>query len=454
MSSVANRATGATDTRDYFFTLATAMRDLVAGDEVFTCELRGEDSTFIRFNHGRVGQAGRVRQLQIEVDLIAGRRHAIGTVSLSGEADADLTRLRDLFGHLRGVASATEEDPFLSYNTDPDASSERTASAVLPAGGEVVAVVAQHAGNRDLVGIYAGGDLQRGFANSLGQMNWHSAQSFHFDWSLFDRHGRAAKASYAGVEWCEEALVHRMAMAREDVARLSQPGRILRPGMYRVYLAPAAVAEIMSILAWDGFGLRGKMTRSSPLLRLHRGDAVLATNIHLTEDIAAGAAPAFERAGFPRPDRVALIQGGRYAASLASPRSAIEFGAESNGADGDEVPQSLDMAGGELDAEHIAASLHTGLLVSNLWYLNFSERASCRATGMTRFATLWVEDGRVQGPVDAMRFDESIYRILGTKLVGLTRQRDWIADPDTYGWRSCRTARLPGVLVDDVAFTL
>jgi len=90
----------------------------------------------------------------------------------------------------------------------------------------------------------------------------------------------------------------------------------------------------------------------------------------------------------------------------------------------------------------------------NFWYLNFSDRNACRTTGMTRFATLWVENGRVQGPVAAMRFDDTPYRMLGSCLVGLTRQRDWILDPDTYEWRSTKSARLPGALVDDFSLTL
>ena len=38
-------------------------------------------------------------------------------------------------------------------------------------------------------------------------------------------------------------------------------------------------------------------------------------------------------------------------------------------------------------------SLGTGLWVSNLWYLNYSDRRACRMTGMPRFACLWVENG-------------------------------------------------------------
>lgn len=35
---------------------------------------------------------------------------------------------------------------------------------------------------------------------------------------------------------------------------------------------------------------------------------------------------------------------------------------------------------------------------------------------MTRFATFWVEQGRIVAPVDAMRFDDSLYRLLGSEL--------------------------------------
>ena len=39
--------------------------------------------------------------------------------------------------------------------------------------------------------------------------------------------------------------------------------------------------------------------------------------------------------------------------------------------------------------------LGTGLFVGNLWYTNFSDRAACRTTGMTRFATFWIDEGEI-----------------------------------------------------------
>ena len=99
-------------------------------------------------------------------------------------------------------------------------------------------------------------------------------------------------------------------------------------------------------------------------------------------------------------------------------------------------------------------ALETGLYISNLWYLNFSDRPAGRITGMTRFATFWVEGGRIVAPVMPMRFDESIYRLLGDALVDLTRERELLPDSSTYGERQTSSVRLPGALVSALRFTL
>ena len=73
---------------------------------------------------------------------------------------------------------------------------------------------------------------------------------------------------------------------------------------------------------------------------------------------------------------------------------------------------------------------------------------------MTRFATFWVENGEIQAPLNVMRFDETIYRVLGENLLGLTSEREMILDPSTYSGRSTDSGRMPGALVEDFTFTL
>ena len=83
---------------------------------------------------------------------------------------------------------------------------------------------------------------------------------------------------------------------------------------------------------------------------------------------------------------------------------------------------SLQMHGGELDEQHVLQQLCTWLYIGNLWYGNFSDLPAARLTGMTRFATFWVEDGQIQAPVNTMRFDDSLFDFLGPHLEALTRE--------------------------------
>ena len=75
-------------------------------------------------------------------------------------------------------------------------------------------------------------------------------------------------------------------------------------------------------------------------------------------------------------------------------------------------------------------------------------------TGMTRFATFWVENGKIVAPLNVMRFDESFYRMFGTNLIGLTREREMLLDNETYGGRHVTSSRIPGALIEDFPFTL
>jgi predicted Zn-dependent protease len=261
------------------------------------------------------------------------------------------------------------------------------------------------------------------------------------------------KTSYAGFGWSPVDFAARMQRAAEQVELLGLPVRKVEPGEYRAYLAPRALLDIMNLLTWGGFSARSRQTKQSPLLRMEEGRR-LAPQVTLTENIGDGVAPAFQPEGFIKPPVVTLISGGKLGDALVSPRSAREYGLANNGASGDESPQSMDLAAGALAEADVLAKLGTGLYVSNLWYLNFSDRPAGRITGMTRFATFWVENGKIVAPVTPMRFDDSIYRILGESLVDLTRERELLPDSLTYGERQTSSARLPGALLSALRFTL
>ncbi len=439
--------------QEYFCQLADALGAELHGAELFTSQFSSEDSDFVRFNHNQVRQAGHVTQHELAIDLINGARHAGGGLTISGDFEQDRARVALLIRQLREKYAALPEDPHLLYSTDVQ-STERAGEDHLPDGRAAVAEIQQAGAGCDLVGIYAAGGIHAGFANSFGQRNWFSSYSYNFDWSFYHAADKAVKSNYAGFDWEPPAFARKVAWAREQLEVLAKPARTVKPGRYRVYLSPAAMYALVSLLGWDGFGLKAHRTKHTPLIKMVAGGVRLHPSVSISENTKDGVAPNFQEAGFPRPDRVPLIDGGAYAECLVSPRSAKEYGVPTNGASAGETPQSVELAAGTVPAEDALRRLDTGVYVGNLWYLNYSDRNACRATGMTRFATFWVEHGTVQGPLNVMRFDETLYRVLGENLVGLTAERELILDPESYFGRSTQSGRMPGALIEDFTFTL
>jgi len=437
--------------QEAFYALADDVLAGVSGEEVLLLSFAGEESDFVRFNHSKVRQAGSVSQRELGMELIVGQRHLRSVLTLSGDAEMDRARSAATLAELRERIAHVPEDPHLLYATEVR-SGEAVGEDRLPAREDAVDAALAAGEGKDLVGLLGRGGVFAGFANSLGQRNWFGSHTFHLEWCFYHAADKAVKTAYAGFEWDDAAFARKVATAGEQLEVLRQPAKTIEPGEYRVYLTPDAMREYMELLSWGGFGLKDHRTKSTSLLKMIEDGATLADSVTLRENTAEGMSPNFTDSGFLKPDKVTLIEAGRYRDCLVSPRSAKEYRQPCN--TDAEYPVSLDMAGGSLAAGDVLGRLGTGLYVNQLWYLNYSDMPACRITGMTRFATFWVEGGQVAAPVNVMRFDETAYRVLGENLLALTAERDFLPCGETYGARSTRSVRLPGALVEGFRFTL
>lgn len=420
--------------------------------------LDAERSDFVRFNHGRVRQCGTVERARLELRLIRGQRQASHTITLAGDARADAIAVDAGFERLRAALAGADPDPHLSF------AEEASASRVARAGSQatisqVCETVTSAAGGCDLVGFYAGGPHACALASSLGHDHWHETRDWVLDYSIHVRSpdagtDRALKATIGAPRWSGALVRDSIADSVARAAVLARPARRLDPGRYRCWLAPCAVHDLLAMLGWGGFSARAHRAGHSPLARLRAGAARFDARVHLAEDLEALAVPRFQADGFVRPGRLELVRAGGFGDWLASPRSAREFGVQSNFAGGAESPEALTMAPGELDERDALRALDTGIAISNLWYLNFSDRETCRITGMTRFGTVWVEGGTPVAPLQAMRFDDSLFRVLGEALEAIGASAERIAETDTYERRSFAASSVPGILVRGLDFTL
>jgi len=438
--------------RDHFFRLVERAGQILSGSEGFLARYSGERSRFVRFNRGAIRQSGTVEQHYLTIELFSGRKHVSERLAITA-AGGDEGRLENSVVKLREMLSDAPDDPHFLVN-EQVRSTDRDQPNLLPADEVAISAILSAAAGMDFVGFYAAGPIYQGFANSFGQRNWTTVHSFSLDACFYLHSDKAVKLSYAGTEWDENTFAAKFAAAATRLEFLDRPAKTIAPGGYRVFLSSAAMEEILGMLGWGGFSLAAHRTGTTPLIRLARREIALSPLVTLRENIGAGLAPDFQEEGFIKPGIVTLIGNGHYKDCLASPRSAEEFHTAQNGANADESPVALEMAPGSLPEAEILRALGSGLLIGNLWYLNFSDRNACRLTGMTRFATFWVENGEIVAPVNVMRFDDSIYRILGANLVALTAARDWRLSTDTYESRSTASMHIPGALIEDFRLTL
>jgi len=436
----------------HFDRLVGALPDHCAAGLGWTLSLQAESSDFVRFNHAAIRQAGHLDLAQVTLRLIDGQRHAARTMTLTGRIDDDLDLLRGASAELGALLPTLPEDPFLQVNAQAQTSLRREC-AVRADGPAIARDIVSLAHGHDLVGLLSAGPMLSGCANHHGVHHWHEVESVAFDFSLHREGNRAVKAMVAGRNWSADAFDRALAGARQQLSVFDRPMRKVDPGRYRVFLAPAAMRSLLDLIQWGGFSAKEQATKRSSLQRLVDGQAQLHPSFNLTDDLATGYAPAFDSLGHARAMQLPLIRQGRHAQAIVSARTAAEYGYAPTGAD-DEHAMALVLDAGDLATADATRALGDGLYLNNLWYLNYSDRANARITGMTRFATLWVENGVPIAPCEPMRFDASLFDLFGAELEALTRERELIVDTSNYGFRSSETVLTPGALIAAMDFTL
>ena len=203
-----------------------------------------------------------------------------------------------------------------------------------------------------------------------------------------------------------------------------------------------------------GVGEASIQQGNSSLSKMRQSQTQLSSCFTLSEDFTSGLVPRFNSNGELAPEKLDLILAGSLKNTLVSSRTAKEYGVTSNYASDGESMRSPRLATGDLNEDEIVKNLDTGIYLSNLHYLNWSDRMGGRITGMTRYACFWVENGEVMAPIDNMRFDDSIYNFFGENLEAVTNNSQLIPDVNTYEGRELGGISCPGILLKSFELTL
>lgn len=442
----------------HFSRLADEVCGALGAGEHATLELRGESSHFLRVNGGKVRQSGLVGCSEVSLQYVlegegGALREATSSFTLTGDVDVDIRAARAALAELRALAPRLAVSPYARLPGEA-ASSRSVTHGRLLSGEEAPEALLGPAEGLDIAGIYASGLIVRASASSRGLRHWFETTQASFDYSIYEPGGRAEKRLVAGTSWSQDGYERDVFSARARLPVLSRPARSVARGEHRVFLAPASLLELLSMLSWGCVGEASVRQGDSALRLVREGKQRFSKLFSLSEDFSRGDVPMFNEHGEVAAEVLPLIDRGELVSTLVSTRSSREYGVPSNFASTSEALRAPAIAGGDLEDEQVLARLGTGLYLSNLWYVNWSDQPGGRLTGMTRYACFWVEGGELVCPIEHMRFDDTIFRIFGSSLEAVGSSVDVMPDTLTYDFRSVSASAAPGLLLSAMTFVL
>lgn len=421
--------------------------------EFFTVQLTGESSHFIRFSQAKVRQTGLVWDAQVELSWMGGGRTMTFTFPLVGDENTDLTNVEIYFKELTEDMKNLPVDAYQVLPEVGESSYEVYQGDLLSTEGAIKSILSE-VDDLDFTGFYASGEMIRASYNSLGVKHWFVTPSFWLDYSLINEQEKSLKGVISAPVWHQKRYEKQISALRHLLPSLSLPEKEIKPGRYRTYLSPSAVANLVDMFSWGAISEASLRQGGSALGKMRYEGWELSPLFNLAEDFSRGNVPRFNGFGEISPSYLPLIQKGKLVNTLINRRTAKEYNITGNGACVGESLRTPVVSGGTLFADDILKEIDTGLYISNLHYLNWSERAGGRVTGMTRYGCFWVENGEIVTTIKDIRFDDSFYRYFGDNLINLTDFVEFIPYVSSYNNRALGGCTVPGALVADFCFTL
>jgi predicted Zn-dependent protease len=426
--------------------------NLCDGEEL-NLTLSMEDSLFLRFNEAKSRQVTDVVQGSLTFNYQDNGRTYKYQMPYTPDLLLNSKRAKEALDICREKTKGLPTDSFQVPIENLGESVEEF-KGELPTLDQVTDTLFEKTKGLDFVGQLAMGNQIRANMNSKGQKHWFSSENFQVDYSFFTHGQKALKGLYAGRNWDSEKFARDLENSKKELEILKKPEKKLERGKYKVYLAPAALSEIVDMMSWGGVSYSALKRGRCAFKKLSDGEKSFSPKFNLIEDFNLGLTAKFNDRGELSPKELTLVKDGKLENFLINSRTAKEYGINSNGASAYEGMRSPKVETGNLKKSEILENLKDGIYISNLHYLNWSDIQSGRLTGMTRYACFWVENGEIKAPIADLRFDESLYNIFGEGLESVTEFGEVIPHVGSYGLRSLGGKKVPGMIVNDFHFTL
>jgi predicted Zn-dependent protease len=389
---------------------------LLARSKADACivKIEGSDGANLRFARGNATTDGAISKLAVRVESHFGRRS--GAAEVSG-LDADA--LVEAVARSQEIAQLAPENPELMPALGPQTyaagSGYDAATAAVRTGRLAAATkpIITAAGDRnvDTAGYAAARQSFTAVATSAGLFAHEPRTAGEF--TLTARNRAGTWSGWAGVA---ETRFGRLDMARIGARAIDKGAHdadpiALDPGKYTVILEPSAVCDLVGwMLYYTGarYADEGRSFFSRKGGGNRIGEKLFADGVTIVSDPADPVAPepTFADDGLPR-QRTVWVEAG-VLKNLTYPR----FWAQKTGHAPIPQPLGFVMAGGTTGVDDMVRGTKRGVLVTRLWYIRMLDPQKLVLTGLTRDGNFYIENGRIAGPVNNFRFNESPVAVL------------------------------------------
>jgi predicted Zn-dependent protease len=257
-------------------------------------------------------------------------------------------------------------------------------------------------------------------ARTAGMRASGTVETFSRETAVVTSRGLYARHAHTGAQvgctvhgddssgWGREAAVDirdldpsRLAQTAVEQARKGSAPREITAGRYTVLLMPPAAGHLVSLLVWMAEARR--TLEGLTYLSGRVGEKLAGDEITVYSDPQNRRVPfvPFDSAGIPH-RRAVWIDRGVFARMWWD-----RWTARQNGVEPIPWPGSLCMAGTEATLDELIGRIENGVLVTHFWYVRPIKLDQALFTGMTRDGTFLIEDGRIQGGVKNLRFNDS-----------------------------------------------
>ncbi|HLF79917.1 MAG TPA: TldD/PmbA family protein [Dehalococcoidia bacterium] len=371
-------------------------------------------SALTRFANNYIHQNVQETDLSISVRAVIGKKIGVassdvistgGLKELAGRA-VELARLQEPNVDFRSLPGPTPQKQVDSYL-------ERTASYGPEQRAEVVRQICEASQRSNLVaaGAFRTQTSEMAVMNSLGVWAYHRDTSADINTVVMGEtsSGHAERLTLDAGEIDGAALASE---AIDKCMRGTDP-QPLEPGVYDVILEEYAVADIMDYFSYLSFGAQTFLEKRS-FMSGRIGERVMGENISIWDDGQS-------LAGIPAPFDYEGVAKQRVDHVVAGIAKDVVWDSYYGGMGGHEstghalpagltygpMPFNLFMATGDATKEEMIASTKRGVWVSRFWYTRPVHPLTVVMTGMTRDGTFLIEDGKIKGPVNNLRFTQS-----------------------------------------------